>query len=95
MICYVSKSFCPDSRNRIIQANNINESRERQGSIRRCYDRRVGCDLIPTATRSYNNLGDVNNGAIDMALNDAVSTSVASCSRRQTRQRCASRRSSR
>lgn len=96
-LLYAPKSFRPDSRDRIAQANETNEACQRQGSSWHYYDRRVGCDLIPNTTRFCNNLGDVNNGATDMALNDAVFTSVSAAlsSKRQARQRCTSCRSSR
>ena len=64
LICYVPKSFRPDTRTRINQANEIIAEYQAQGfklTLRQLYYQFVSRDLIPNTVQSYKNLGDVIN----------------------------------
>ncbi len=63
-ICYVPKSFRPDTQTRINQANEIIAEYQAQGfklTLRQLYYQFVSRDLIPNTVQSYKSLGDVVN----------------------------------
>ena len=64
LICYVPKSFRPDTQTRINQANEIIVEYQAQGfklTLRQLYYQFVSRDLIPNTVQSYKSLGDVVN----------------------------------
>jgi len=64
LICYVPKSFRPDTKTRIDQANEIIAEYQAQGfklTLRQLYYQFVSRDLIPNTVQSYKSLGDVVN----------------------------------
>jgi len=64
MICYVPKSFRPDTKTRIDQANEIIAEYQAQGfklTLRQLYYQFVSRDLISNTVQSYKSLGDVVN----------------------------------
>lgn len=64
LICYVPKSFRPDTKSRIDQANEIIAEYQAQGfklTLRQLYYQFVSRDLIPNTVQSYKSLGDVVN----------------------------------
>jgi hypothetical protein len=64
LICYVPKSFRPDTQTRINQANEIIAEYQAQGfklTLRQLYYQFVSRDLIPNTVQSYKSLGDVVN----------------------------------
>jgi len=64
LICYVPKSFRPDTQTRINQANEIIVEYQAQGfklTLRQLYYQFVSRDLIPNTVQSYKCLGDVVN----------------------------------
>jgi hypothetical protein len=64
LICYVPKSFRPDTQTRIDQANEIIAEYQAQGfklTLRQLYYQFVSRDLIPNTVQSYKSLGDVVN----------------------------------
>jgi len=64
LICYVPKSFRPDTQGRINQANEIIAEYQAQGfklTLRQLYYQFVSRDLIPNTVQSYKSLGDVVN----------------------------------
>ena len=64
LICYVPKSFRPDTQTRINQANEIIAEYQSQGfklTLRQLYYQFVSRDLIPNTVQSYKSLGDVVN----------------------------------
>ncbi len=66
LICYVPKSFRPDTKTRIDQANEIIAEYQAQGfklTLRQLYYQFVSRDLIPNTVQSYKSLGDVVNDA--------------------------------
>ena len=64
LICYVPKSFRPDTQTRINQANEIIVEYQAQGfklTLRQLYYQFVSRDMIPNTVQSYKSLGDVVN----------------------------------
>lgn len=64
LICYVPKSFRPDTQTRINQANEIIAEYQAQGfklTLRQLYYQFVSRDLVPNTVQSYKSLGDVVN----------------------------------
>ncbi len=64
LICYVPKTFRPDTKTRIDQANEIIAEYQAQGfklTLRQLYYQFVSRDLIPNTVQSYKSLGDVVN----------------------------------
>jgi hypothetical protein len=64
LICYVPKSFRPDTQTRIDQANEIIAEYQAQGfklTLRQLYYQFVSRDLIPNTVQSYKSLGDIVN----------------------------------
>lgn len=64
LICYVPKSFRPDTKTRIDQANEIIAEYQAQGfklTLRQLYYQFVSRDLISNTVQSYKSLGDVVN----------------------------------
>jgi hypothetical protein len=64
LICYVPKSFRPDTKTRIDQANEIIAEYQAQGfklTLRQLYYQFVSRDIIPNTVQSYKSLGDVIN----------------------------------